>query len=192
MKCFVKITVSCLEDIQKEILDIVPKDYKVTKIRGFIVNKITLKTKCPILYNWLMTNSKNQLDSFRPVKVYFCPPNTGLKPHIDLGKSPISLNIPICNVEGTQYIFYDTSKENLKKAGDSLDAAGLSLSNGLIAIDGSKMILMDTLELTEPCLMRTHVLHGVINRTNKTRIIIAIAWASSSLNFEDYVEMSKI
>jgi hypothetical protein len=191
LKCFIKMPVSCLAEVQREILDIIPKDYNVTRIRGYNINKITLKEKCPILYNWLTTNSKKLLDPFRPVKVYFSPPKTGLKAHIDLARSPISLNIPILNVEGTQYVFYDTPKENLEKAGDDDNAAGLNLTNGLTAIDESKMMLMDTLELTEPYLMRTHVLHGVINRTDKTRIIICITWASNSLNFEDYVEIDQ-
>jgi hypothetical protein len=184
--------IACLEDIQKEILNIIPIDYEITKVRGYNVNRVILKEKCPILYNWLVTNSKKILDPSRPVKVYFSPPNTGLKAHIDLARSPISLNIPILNVEGTQYVFYDTPKENLEKAGNESDAAGLNLTNGLTAIDESRMDLLSTLELTEPYLMRTHVLHGVINPINKTRIIICITWASNSLNFEDYFDLDSI
>jgi hypothetical protein len=190
LKCFIEMPIPCLEDIQREILNVIPADYEITKIRGHNINKVALKENCPILYNWLVSNSKKMLDPSRPVKVYFSPPNTGLKPHIDLARSPISLNIPILNVKGTQYVFYNTPEENLEKAGDESNVAGLNLTNGLTAIDDSKMTLLDTLELTEPHLMRTHVLHGVINRTNKTRIIICITWASNSLKFEDYINLN--
>lgn len=189
MKCFVKVNIPCLSDIQNEILNILPTDYKVTRVRGVIVNKKKLKEHCPILYNWLLTHSKKILDTIRPVKIYFCPPNTGLKAHIDLSRSPISLNIPIQDVEDTKYVFYFTEHENLEKPKFESKSSGLNLEQGLTAIDESKMILLDTLELTEPHLIRTHILHGVINNTDKTRIIIAINWASNSLNFEDYLKI---
>jgi hypothetical protein len=191
LKCFTKISVSCLTDVQKEILNIIPKDYQITKIRGYNLNKEILKKQCPRLYDWLNTNSKKPLDPLRPVKVYFTPPKNDLKAHIDLARSPISLNIPILNVKETQYVFYDTPKDNLQKAGDESNVNGLNLTNGLTAINETMMSKIDILELIEPHLMRTHVLHGVINPTNKTRIIICVTWASNSLNFEDYIDLSQ-
>jgi len=189
MECFAKVVIHDLAVIQQEILNVIPEDYSTTRIRGFNISRADLRKNCPVLFKWLSENSKKMLDPYRAVKVYFSPPKTGLKAHIDLARSPISLNIPILNVTGTKYVFYNTPKENLEKAGEESDVNGLNLTHGLTAIDESKMEFLDSLELTDPYLMRTHILHGVINETDKTRIIICVTWVSNSTKFEDYINI---
>jgi len=171
-----------LSEIQKEILSFV-ETHRIFNKRGYIIKEPQLEAECPITWNYIKSVSKFRLDSFIPAKLFFTPPNGELLPHVDPSFSPIGLNIPIANTDNTSFTYYETDQSNLVKT-EKIGNNGLG--HAPVPKDLNLIKEIESVELLQPCLVRTDILHGVKSNNNNTRIILSIRWMSKSKDFNSY------
>jgi len=168
-----------LEQIQQEFLNYLDGKLSPT-VRGIVINKSELHN-FPILLNYIQSLTKLELLDKRPLKFFVNHPYQETRPHVDTRQPPIALNIPILNTKKTEFYYCQTDQSNLT----SFYGNGNGHTESIICKDITKIIKLESTELTMPHLVRTDILHGVENNNPTMRIIASLRWHNWKKDFEN-------
>jgi hypothetical protein len=94
-------------------------------------------------------------------------------PHIDnipTAKNRIGFNIPLVGTKNTSMNYYDTPADNLELR----TSGGLGSLPTQFIKDKTKLVLIDSLEVDYPTLLRTDVIHSVSNPNESYRLILGM------------------
>jgi hypothetical protein len=171
-----------LAQIQQEFLNYLDGKLLPT-VLGIEIDKRELHN-FPILLNYIQSLTKFDLLDKRPLKFYINHPCQGTRPHIDIGQPPMALNIPILNTEKTEFYYCQTDKSNLELFYGN-DGGHKS---AIICKDLTKIIKLESTDLTVPHLVRTDILHGVKNNNSTMRIIASVRWRNWKKDFEEFFQ----
>jgi len=123
----------------------------------------------PSLYDFINQRKKILV---RLCRFYLTPAFGILKPHIDgfsNNKSPIGLNIPIYGFENTKMIWYDNPNDNFEDGN-----FGFNQSTASRIRDFNLLKKIDETVIDVPTLVRTDVVHGIINPNPVPRLVLSI------------------
>ena len=190
MKFHHKLEIPKLKEIQGE-LSAYLKDLLKTNTKKFIGKPVKYDelVNFPILLDSLTSISKVPLHNMQPMKFFISAPHVQGLIHMDFETtSRIALNIPVSGCKNTFLAYYETDDDNIVRENpDTTISQGYSY----VPKDKTKLKLADTLEFTEPCLMRTDRLHQSINSGTEYRIIVTVRWEANRhlKDFEDFVKI---
>ena len=173
-----------LEQIQQEFLNYLDGKLSPT-VRGIEIDKSELYN-FPVLLNYIQSLTNLDLIDKRPLKFYVNHPGQGTWPHADIHQPPIALNIPILNAEKTEFYYCQTDKSNLELC--NVNSNGNGLKSSIICKDLTKIIKLESTELSVPHLVRTDILHGVENNNSTMRIIASVRWRNWKKDFEGFFQ----
>lgn len=115
-------------------------------------------------------------------RFYNTPPYGMLGPHIDnfnTAKNKIGFNIPLSGTKNTFMNYYTTTEDNIDIARDG----GFGSAPAQIVKDESKLVLIDSIEIDKPTILRTDLIHEVINQNNSYRLVLGMKYIGEQ--FED-------
>ena len=170
--------ISILEQIQKEFLNYLDSKLSPT-VRGIEIDKSELYN-FPTLLNYFQSLTNLELLDKRPLKFYVNHPYQETWPHVDIHQPPIALNIPVLNTKKTEFYYCQTDESNLALSYENRNGHKQSI----ICKDITKIIKLESTELTVPHLVRTDILHGVENNNPSMRIIASLRWRNWKKDFE--------
>ena len=185
---YTPIDVPNFEQIQYGLQKCLPDNY-TTKTAPFAFNVDTqiLQHYCPVLVEWIASNSKIDILHYR---IYITPPKSRLPPHIDGGGIkpvvPFRLNIPITGTANTKLMYYTTPDDNLKTF---IPNAYLS---SIHPIDFKKLKLVDAVEINTPHFINTSVLHSISNPNITYRAMLAVTWSIHDTKYREINDVFKI
>ncbi len=139
----------------------------------------------PTFFKYITSNTFRSIP--RLFRFYNTPPNGMLVPHIDnIAQAPnkIGFNIPLSGTKNTFMNYYTTPDDNL----------GITLSGGFgsmpaqIIKDKSKLVLIDSIEIDKPTILRTDLIHEVVNPNNSYRLVLGMKYVGKQ--FEDAMDLS--
>lgn len=164
-KLYQKITVPNLENIVGEVVSFSQRQIE-ENVRAWDIDLSSVKKHMPIFFSYLLGNFYQLPALFR---VYNTPPFGGLATHAD--NNTIAFNLPLYGTANTQMNYYSTPPDNVE-----LKYAGFRVPQELTKIvkDQSKLILLESLELDQPALVRIDVLHDVVNNNPTNRLVISM------------------
>jgi hypothetical protein len=129
----------------------------------------------PVFFRYLQRNFFRLPILFR---FYNSPPFSELPPHKDNvvnARNKIGFNIPIHGTENTVMNFYKTLDDNM-----ALSYTGFGNSPTQLLKDRSKIILVDSVVIDQPTLVRTDELHGVINQNPTYRLVLGMKYSGNT------------
>ena len=169
-----------LEQIQQEFLNYLDGKLSPT-IRGIEIDKSELYN-FPVLLNYIQSLTKFDLVDKRPLKFYVNHPGQDTWPHMDIRQPPVALNIPILNTKKTEFYYCCTDTSNLKSSYGN----DVGHKSAIICKDLTKIIKLESTDLTVPHLVRTDILHGVKNNNSTMRIIASVRWRNWKKDFQGF------
>jgi hypothetical protein len=110
-----------------------------------------------------------------------------LVPHIDnlvTAKNKIGFNIPLSGTKNTFMNYYTTTEDNIRITPDS----GFGSMPAQIIKDKSKLVLTDSIEIDKPIILRTDLIHEVLNPNNSYRLVLGMKYIGKQ--FEDVMDLS--
>ena len=164
-----KITVPDFEVIRLELLEIVAPQIS-QNLKFWDLPFSEFYKSCPTFYNYMVENLYGFPKLFR---FYNIPPGGELEPHIDNhanAKNKIAFNIPLLGTKNTTTDYYDTPDDNM----ESVSAGGFGSLPILVIKDRSRLVLIDSLELDQPTLVRTDRIHSVTNPNETSRLVLSM------------------
>jgi len=170
-----KITVPNFEAIKAEILELVAPQIS-QNLRYWDVPFIEFYKSTPCFYNYMKENFYMFPRLFR---FYNSPPFGGLGPHIDnlpTAKNRIGFNIPLAGTENTLMNYYDTPSDNLEITHN----LGFGSMPAQLIKDKSRLVLIDSVEIDQPTLLRTDVIHSVTNPNETYRLVMGMKLIGST------------
>lgn len=180
---FIPFEIPNLEAIQAELLAAIDHDYtEAHEPHAFTFNEKYMREKCPRFMAWLKPKLKQPVRLYR---YYVTPPNQSLRVHIDGDDPtvPFGLNIPILGCNNTLHTYYKTDPDNLDFGIHS------GYLGGTHPKDLSKLEKIVDLEITRPYVINNEVPHGVVNNSDKHRIMFTIRWEVHPLKFRTVEEV---
>lgn len=188
-KFYRRIDIPNLSKIQEELIGTIGHDFiNAGKTHSWIGRPAEILHKCPTLNEFFKTRLRRPLEQ---IKFYCTPPWQILDAHVDGSKDlkiPFGLNIPLLNTENTCHYWYYCPPENTMSRSvvdnKKLYTTGY-LSEVDVPINTSIMPVIETLELTTPCVTKTDVMHSVANPTGKTRLIAVFRWGLSIMDYKE-------
>lgn len=129
----------------------------------------------PTFFRYLQKNFFNLPILFR---FYNSPPFYELLPHKDNfmnARNRIAFNIPIAGTKNTIMNFYKTSDDNMILSYTGFGKAPMQLPK-----DNTKIVLVDSVEIDKPTLVRTDELHGVSNQNPTYRLVLSMKYSGDS------------
>ena len=135
-----------------------------------------IRNHTPIFSNYLAENLKKFPILFR---CYNSPPFGGLGPHIDnlpTARNKIGLNIPLAGTKNTFMNYYDTPSDNLEITHNQ----GFGRMPAQLIKDKNRLVLIDSLEIDQPTLLRTDVIHSVTNPNETYRLVLGMKLIGST------------
>jgi hypothetical protein len=132
----------------------------------------------PTFFKYITSNTFRSIP--RLFRFYNTPPYGMLGPHIDnLATAPnkIGFNIPLSGTKNTFMNYYTTPDDNL----------GITLSGGFgsmpaqIIKDKSKLVLIDSIEIDKPTVLRTDLIHEVVNPNNSYRLVLGMKYIGKQI-----------
>jgi len=190
MKFHHKLEIPQLKEIQDELYAYV-KDLLESNSKKFIGKPVKSDEliNFPVLLDYLKSISKVPLHKMQPLKFFISAPDVHGSIHMDFDTtSRIALNIPVSGCKNTFLVYYETDADNIVQENpDPSVAQGYSY----VPRDYSRLKLVDRIEFTEPCLMRTDQLHQSVNSGNEYRVIVTVRWEANRhlTEFEDFVKI---
>ena len=169
-----------LGQIQQEFLNYLDGKLSPT-VRGIEIDKSELHN-FPVLLNYIQSLTKFDLIDKRPLKFYVNHPGQETRPHVDIFQPPIALNIPILNTRNTEFYYCRTDDNNLT----SFNGNSAGHKSAIICKDLTKIVKLESTDLTVPHLVRTDILHGVENNNSSMRIIASVRWRNWKKDFEGF------
>lgn len=164
-----KIIVPDFEVIKDEILELVAPQIS-QNLRFWDVPFIEFYKSTPSFYNYMRENFHRFPSLFR---FYNSPPYGGLGPHIDnlsTAKNKIGFNIPLAGTKNTVMNYYTTPEDNLEIS----HTVGFGNLPAQLIKDKSRLVLIDSLEVDQPTLLRTDVIHEVVNNNETYRLVMGM------------------
>lgn len=164
-KLYQKINVPNFENMVNEIVSHSQQQI-AENIRAWDIDVSDVKKYMPILYSYLLENFYRLPALFR---VYNTPPFGDLPPHFD--NNSISFNLPLMGTTNTQMNYYSNPSDNIE-----LRYEGFRVPRELTKFpkDLSKIVLLESLELDKPALLRIDVLHSVTNNNPTYRLVLGM------------------
>jgi hypothetical protein len=178
MLLYKKIKIPNFEIISEEIITLVqPQIFQNLRFWDLPIESFLRHT--PVFFKYLITNFSRFPLIYR---FYNTPPYEGLRPHIDNvenASNKIALNIPLLGTKNTTMDYYTTDKDNFNLR----YTEGFKHLPVQILKDDTNVTLIDSIELDNPALVRTDVVHGVRNNNNSYRLSMSMKFESD--NFDD-------
>lgn len=194
-----KFTIPDFETIRQELLACIKHDFMARDdVHSWIYPVLEVLGKCPTLEKFLNERLKQPYtEPIRQIKFYCTPPGKALTGHIDGSqvKIPFGMNLPLLNTKDTFQYWYDCPEENIVLrpiAGQHFRDGKGFLGSVFVPKDESKMKIVETLELTTPCITKTDIIHSVHNPTDKTRLIVVLRWDLYNVTYsepEDVIDL---
>jgi hypothetical protein len=178
-----KIKIPEFEIITAEILTLVSPQIS-QNLRYWDVPAFNFYNFTPTFFNYLLKNFHRLPALFR---FYNTPPFENLVPHIDdlpTAKTRIGFNIPLAGTKNTAMDYYTTPSDNLELR----PTGGFGNSPAQTIKDHTKLVLIDSLEVDQPTLLRTDVIHSVSNPNETYRLILGMKLVGST--FEEVLKSS--
>ena len=175
---FIKFETPIINDIRKEVNDLIPSDFTKSTKLGYIDSyQYTNDTILSLTSVKKLLHSLNlSLEDVALCAFTVCLPGQGLPLHVDKGPYQLSMNIPITESTGTFVNFYKTSFDPIEI---------IHGNNRYYYLKERNCTLADVLETDGPCIVDTSVPHKVINNTNQTRIMLLIRF-KPKIKFSDF------
>jgi hypothetical protein len=177
MLLYKKIEIPNFEIISEEIITLVQPQIS-QNLRFWDLSLLTFSNYTPVFFNYLKTHFYKFPILFR---FYNTPPYGMLGPHIDnLTTAPnkIGFNIPLSGTKNTFMNYYTTPQDNL----DITHDGGFGAPAQIIK-DKEKLMLVDSLEIDQPTLLRTDIIHEVVNPNLTYRLVLGMKFVGTT--FED-------
>jgi hypothetical protein len=111
----------------------------------------------------------------RLFRFYNTPPYGMLGPHIDnLVTTPnkIGFNIPLSGTKNTFMNYYTTPEDNVSIR----VTGGFGAAAAQIIKDNTKLVLTDSIEIDKPTVLRTDLIHEVVNPNNSYRLVLGMKY----------------
>jgi hypothetical protein len=178
MLLYKKIKTPNFEVISKELLTLVQPQIS-QNLRYWDLPWITFYKVTPVFFKYLTDHFYRYPILFR---FYNTPPNGMLGPHIDnliTAPNKIGFNIPLSGTKNTFMNYYTTPRDNL----DITHTGGFGSSPAQIIKDKEKLVLIDSLEIDEPTLLRTDAIHEIDNPNLTYRLVLGMKFIGNT--FED-------
>jgi hypothetical protein len=170
-----KIIVPNFEVIKAEILELVAPQIS-QNLRYWDLPFIEFYKSAPSFYNYMRENFYRFPSLFR---FYNTPPFGSLGHHIDNlsnAANKIGLNIPLAGTKNTAMNYYDTPIDNLEISHN----AGFNNMPAQLIKDKTRLVLIDSLEVDQPTLLRTDVIHEVVNNNETYRLVMGMKLIGST------------
>lgn len=171
-----KVDVPDLETIVDELLTFVQPQIS-SNLRHWDLPLLVFRKTAPTFFTFMTSGF------FRTVPIllrfYNTPPYYNMGPHIDnLGTAinKIGFNIPLLGTKNTLMNYYETDDENIL----IVPAGGLGKEPAQIVKDNSKLRLIDSVEIDKPTILRTDVMHDVINQNASYRLVLGMKFAGNT------------
>jgi hypothetical protein len=170
-----KIKIPNFEVMSGEILNIIQPQIS-QNLRFWDVSLPTFYNYAPVFFKYLKTHFYRY-----PVllRFYNTPPFGALDPHIDNladAKNKIGFNIPLAGTKNTSMNYYTTPRDNV----DITHDGGFGAMPAQIIKDNKKLILVDSVEIDEPTLLRTDTIHGIDNPNSTYRLILGMKFVGTT------------
>jgi hypothetical protein len=165
-----KIKIPNFEIIMTELLRLVAPQIS-QNLRYWDIPLIDFEKFTPMFYGYILKNFYNFPKLFR---FYNTPPFGNLHTHIDslpTSKQRIGFNIPLAGTTNTFMNYYNTPSDNLFQP--PFRGFG-STGQVMLVKDKTKLELIDSFELNQPALIRTDVVHSVINPNKSYRLVLGM------------------
>lgn len=164
-----KIEIPNFEIIKTELLTLVETQIS-QNLRYWDLPAIDFFKSAPMFCKYILKNFYKFPALFR---FYNTPPFGGLGPHIDnlpTAKNRIGFNIPLAGTKNTVMSYYYTPNDNLELTHN----LGFGSMPAQLIKDNTKLILIDNLEIDQPTLLRTDVIHSVSNLNDTYRLVLGM------------------
>ena len=170
-----KLNVPNFEILKDELLELIRPEIS-QNLRFWTLSVASVYKQAPNLSNFIF---KNFIKAPVLIRCYNTPPFSGLVPHIDNVKNArnqVALNIPLYGTQNTSMDYYSTEEDNLFLTYTD-GKANLPVQ---VIKDQNKLVLIDSIELDIPALVRTDVIHGIRNDNSTYRLIASFKFLGSS------------
>lgn len=164
-----KIEIPNFEIIKTELLTLVSPQIS-QNLRYWDIPGIDFFKSAPVFFNYISKNFYRFPILFR---FYNTPPHDGLGPHIDnspTAKNRIGFNIPLAGTKNTVMNYHDPLHDNIELH----HTVGFGSMPAQLIKDYTKLILIDSLEIDQPTLLRTDRIHSVSNPNDTYRLILSM------------------
>jgi hypothetical protein len=183
MKYYQKLDIENFDVITDELLQYVQPQI-AENLRYWDISAQDLSKNTPLFFNFVEQNFYMLPILFR---FYHIPPFSTLAPHIDNtkeAKNKIGFNIPLYGTKNSTMDYYTTPEENLE-----LTYNGFAKMPTQLIKDKSKLVHVDSVEIDRPTLVRTDMIHGVINQKDTRRLVLGLKCLGST--FEQVYKFNK-
>ena len=178
MKLYQKIDIDEFELIRDELLKFVEPQIS-QQLRYWDINYIEFLKNTPRFIRYISKMLYRPPVLFR---FYNTPPFSKLAPHVDNladSANKIGFNIPLLNTENTLMKYYETTADNMEIA----PSAGFASMPAQLIIDTRKLVLLDSFVLDKPAIVRTDIIHEVVNDNDSYRLVLGMKLIGD--NFEE-------
>lgn len=113
-------------------------------------------------------------------RFYNTPPYGMLGPHIDNlneARNKIGFNIPLSGTKNTFMNYYTTSEDNIGVT----QTGGFGSMPAQTIKDKSKLVLIDSIEIDKPTILRTDIIHEVINQNDSYRLVLGMKYIGKKI-----------
>ena len=139
----------------------------------------------PTFFKYITSNTFRSIP--RQFRFYNTPPYGMLGPHIDnltTANNKMGFNIPLSGTKNTFMNYYTTTGDNI----DVAHNGGFGSMPAQVIKDISKLILTDRIEIDKPTILRTDLIHEVINPNDSYRLVLGMKYIGKQ--FEDVMDLS--
>jgi len=182
-KLYRRVRVDLFKQIKEELFSLISDEVKNRKDvqTSWIVDTNAILSSCPSLNQFYIEHIKKPIAQ---IKFYASPPGFGTGAHIDgsmESKQPFGLILPIANTKNTFVNWYEDDYSNFRIRDFNLeilpDSFKTTVPKVIIPIDGSKLKLIESLELVSPTFTRSDIMHDVTNNTELIRYTVVLRWS---------------
>jgi len=174
MLLYKKIEIPNFEIISEEIITLVQPQIS-QNLRFWDLSLLTFSNYTPVFFNYLKTHFYKFPILFR---FYNTPPFSKLGPHIDnvpTALNRIGFNLPLLGTKNTSMSYYDTPKDNLQ-----ISYTGFANMPTQLIKNNERLVLVDSVEIDKPTLLRTDAIHGVDNPNATYRLILGMKFIGTT------------
>ena len=132
----------------------------------------------PTFFKYITGNTFRDIP--RLFRFYNTPPHGMLGPHIDnliTAKNKMGFNIPLSGTKNTFMNYYTTTEDNIDVTHDG----GFGSMPAQVIKDESKLILTDSIEIDKPTILRTDLIHEVLNPNNSYRLVLGMKFIGKKI-----------
>lgn len=175
MKLYQKIEIPNFEAMVEEILQLVQPQIE-QNLRYWDIGFTEIHKKTPTFFDYIRQNFYRMPALFR---FYNTPPFGRLGAHIDnsqIAKNRIGFNIPLLGTANTEMNYYDSPSDNLELS----PTVGFGSMPAQLIKDRSKLVFLDRVVIDKPTLLRTDVIHEVVNNNDSYRLVLGMKFIGNT------------